>query len=171
MELIDDVLVHAYSRPIFWTFLRLPGLASSRALVRGLAMCLLRSEAPTLGPLHVLLPLNPVDSRRLLGRIVSPCFTRPRFQLGLSSRAPPDSTKRARSTRSIWSWLAFITMHSALQVLQRGHFSSYERCSSRNTLFSCLQLGSFALRQERVLGPSDVSLSSDNKTSSPRPQS
>ena len=25
---------------------------------------------------------------------MSPCFTRPRFQLGLSSRAPPDSTKR-----------------------------------------------------------------------------
>ena len=43
-------------------------------------------------------------------------------------------------------------MDSTLQVLQRGHFSSYERRCSRKTLFSCLQLGSFALRQERVLG-------------------
>ena len=86
---------------------------------------------------------------------MSPCFTRPRFQLGLSSRAPPDSTKGARSTRSIWSWLAFITIYATLQVLQHGHF---ERCSSRNTLFSCLQLGSFALRQERILGPSDVDI-------------
>ena len=97
---------------------------------------------PLLGLVHVLLTLT---------RIVSPCFTRPIFQLRLSSRAPPDSTKRAPSTRSIWSWFAFITMYSTLQMLRRGHFSSYERCGSRNTLFSCLQLGSFALRQERVL--------------------
>ena len=119
MELIDDVLVHAYSRPIFWTFLRLLGLASSRALVRGLTLCLLHSEAPILGLLHVLLPLDPRGLAPST-RIVSPCFTRPRFQLGLSSRAPADSTKRAQSTRSIWSWLAFITMYYTLQVLQRG---------------------------------------------------
>ena len=37
------------------------------ALVRGLALCLLHSEAPTLGLLHVLLLLTPVDSRCLLG--------------------------------------------------------------------------------------------------------
>ena len=138
-----------------------------RALVRGLALCLLHSEAPTLGLLHVLLPLTPVDSRRLLGlcQIVS---HGPDSSWDLSSRAPPDSTKRARSTRSIWSWLAFIKMCLTLQVLQHGH---YERCSSRNTLLTCLQLGSFAFRKERVSGPSDVSFSSNNKTSSPRPQS
>ena len=66
MELIGD-LVDAYSRPIFWTFLRLLGLAPSRALVRGLALCFLHSEAAPLGLLHVLFPLTPVDSRRLLG--------------------------------------------------------------------------------------------------------
>ena len=60
-------------------------------------------------------------------RIVSPCFARPRFQLGLSSRAPLDLTKRARSTLSDRSWLALITMYSTLQVLQRGYFSSYAR--------------------------------------------
>ena len=48
-------------------------------------------------------------------------------------------------------------MYSTLRVLQRAHLSSYQRCSSRKTLFSCLQLGSFALRQERVLEPSNVS--------------
>ena len=72
--------------------------------------------------------------------IVTP-FHKARFQLGLSSRAPPDSTKRTRSTRSIWTWHAFMTIYSTLHVLQRGH---YERCSSRDALFSCLQLGSFA---------------------------
>ena len=64
---MTKVLVPAYNRPIFWTFLRLVGLASSRAFVRGLALCLLHSEAPLLGLLHVLLPLTPVDSRNLLG--------------------------------------------------------------------------------------------------------
>ena len=58
---------------------------------------------------------------------MSPCFARPRFQLGLSSRAPPDFTKRVRSTLSDRSRLAFITMYSTLQVLRRGHFSSYAR--------------------------------------------
>ena len=145
-------------------------LASSRALVRGMALCLLHSEAPTLGLLHVLFALDPVDSRRLL-RLCHPVSHGPDSSWDLSSRAPPDSTKRARSTRSIWSWLAFITNAlNSSKVLQCGHFSSYARCSSRKTLFSCLQLGSFALRRERVLGPSDVSLSSNNKTSSPRPQ-
>ena len=67
--------------------------ASCRALVSGLALCLLHSEAPIFG----------LQCRGLMPstRIVSPCFTRPRFQLGLSSRAPPDSTKRDRSTWSI----------------------------------------------------------------------
>ena len=51
-------------------------------------------------------------------RIASPCFTRLRFQLRLSSRDPPDSTKRDRSTRSNWSRLASITMYSTLQVHQ-----------------------------------------------------
>ena len=35
------------------------GLASSRTLVRDFALCLLHSEAPLLGLLHVLLPLDP----------------------------------------------------------------------------------------------------------------
>ena len=69
-------------------------------------------------------------------RIVSPCFARPRFQLGLSSRAPPDLTKRARSTLSDKSWLAFITMYSTLQVLQRGHFSSYARFENCSPAFN-----------------------------------
>ena len=56
-------------------------------------------------------------------RIASPCFTRLRFQLRLSSRAPPDSTKRDRSTRSNWSRLASSTMYSTLQVLQFNHLS------------------------------------------------
>ena len=47
--------------------LQVLGLASSRTLVRGVALCSLHSEAPTLGLLHVLLPLTPVDSRRQLG--------------------------------------------------------------------------------------------------------
>ena len=136
-----------------------------------LVLCSLHSETPS----HARTPSRPLalDRRGLAPstRIVSPCFTRPRFQQGLSSRAPQDFTKRAQSTRSIWSWLTFISLYSTLQVLQRGHFSSYERCSSWKTLFSCLQLGSFALRQERVFGPSDVSRSSKNKTSSVRPQS
>ena len=64
MELIDDVLVHAYSRPISWTILRLLGITFSRALVRGLALCLLHSEALLIGVLHVL--LSSVDPRHLL---------------------------------------------------------------------------------------------------------
>ena len=157
--------------PIFWTFFRLVGLAPSRAFVRGLALCLLHSGAPPSRTPSRPLALDPVDSRRLLGLCHLVSHGPDSSWDCLSSRAPLDSTKRARSTRSTWSWLAFITMCSILRVLQRGHFSSYERCSSRNTLFSCLQLGSFALRQERVLVPSGVSLSSNNKTSSLRPQS
>ena len=84
----------------------------------GLASCLLHSEALPCPRPRGLMPST---------RIVSPCFARPRFQLGLSSRAPPDLTKRVRSTLSDKSWLAFITMYSTLQVLQRGHFSSYAR--------------------------------------------
>ena len=110
-------------RPIFWTFLRLLGLASSRALVRGLALCLLHSEAhPCWTSSRPLALLTRVDSRRLLG-LCHPVSHGPDSSWDLSSRAPPDSTKRARSTRSFWSWLAFITMYSTLRVLQRGHFS------------------------------------------------
>ena len=84
----------------------------------GLALCLLHSETLPCPRPRGLMPST---------RIVSPCFARPRFQLGLSSRAPPDFTKRVRSTLSDRSRLAFITMYSTLQVLQRGHFSSYAR--------------------------------------------
>ena len=96
----------------------------------GLALCLLHSETLPCPRPRGLVPST---------RIVSPCFARPRFQLGLSSRAPPDLTKRARSTLSDRSWLAFITMYSTLQVLQRGHFSSYarfENCSAFNSAVS-----------------------------------
>ena len=97
----------------------------------GLALCLLHSEALPCPRPRGLMPST---------RIVSPCFARPRFQLGLSSRAPPDLTKRARSTLFDRSWLAFITMYSTLQRLQRGHFASYARfqiCSPAfNSAFS-----------------------------------
>ena len=89
----------------------------------GLASCLLHSET---------LPCPRPRGLTPSTRIVSPCFARPRFQLGLSSRAPPDLAKRARSTLSDRSWLAFSTMYSTLQVLQRGLFSSnarFENCS------------------------------------------
>ena len=90
----------------------------------GLALCLLHSEARPVRTPHVLLPLTP--GLVPTSRIESHCFTRPRFQLGLSSRARQDSTKRARSTRSTRSGLEPITMYSTLQVLQWGHFS---RCA------------------------------------------
>ena len=51
-------------------------------------------------------------------RIASPCFARLKFKQRLSSRAPPDSTKRDPSTRSNWSRLQSITMYSTLNVLQ-----------------------------------------------------
>ena len=54
----------------------------------GLALCLLHSETLPCPRPRGLMPST---------RIVSPCFARPRFQLGLSSRAPPDFTKRVRS--------------------------------------------------------------------------
>ena len=97
----------------------------------------------------------PVDSHRLLG-LCHPFSHNPDSSWDcrrVLHRIPPNELDPHGP-----SWLAFITMYSALQVLQGGHFSSCERCSSRKTLFSSLQLGSFALRQERVLGPSDVSL-------------
>ena len=65
--------------------------------------------------------------------------------LGLCNPAShgPDSswdcrhlTKRARSTLSDRSWLAFITMYSTLQVLQRGHFSSYARFENCSPAFN-----------------------------------
>ena len=90
-------------------------------------MCLLHSEALPCPRPRGLVPST---------RIVSPCFARPRFQLGLSSRAPPDLTKRARSTLSDKSWLAFITMYSTLQMLQRGHFSSYARFENCSPAFN-----------------------------------
>ena len=65
------------------------GLASSRALVRGLALCSLHFEAPSLKLLHILLPLTPVNTCCLLG-LRHPASHGSRFQLGLSSRAPPD---------------------------------------------------------------------------------
>ena len=102
----------------------------------------------------------PVDSHRLLG-LCHPFSHNPDSSWDcrrVLHRIPPNELDPHGP-----SWLAFITMYSALQVLQGGHFSSCERCSSRKTLFSCLQLGSFALRQERVLGPSDVSLSSTTR--------
>ena len=89
----------------------------------GLASCLLHSEALPCPRPRGLMPST---------RIVSPCFATPRFQLGLSPRAPRDFTKRVRSTLSDKSWLAFITMYSTLQVLQRGHFklcTFSENCS------------------------------------------
>ena len=78
----------------------------------GLALCLLHSETLPCPRPRGLMPST---------RIVSPCFARPRFQLGLSSRAPPDLTKRARSTLSDRSWLAFITMYSTLRDPLSAH--------------------------------------------------
>ena len=98
--------------------------------------CCTLNEAPTLGLLHVLLLLTPVDSRHTL-------------QLCHLVSHGPDS-----------SW-------DCRRVLHRIPPNELDQLFSS----SCLQLGSFALRQERVLGPSNVSLSSNNKTSSPRPQS
>ena len=123
----------------------------------GLALCLLHSEALPCPRPRGLMPST---------GIVLPCFARPRFQLGLSPRAPPDLTKRARSTLSDKSWLAFITMYSTLQVLQRGHFLSYARFENCSP---CLQLGSFTFRRERISALSDVSLPS-SKTSALRPE-
>ena len=93
----------------------------------GLALCLLHSEALPCPRSRGLMPST---------RIVSPCFARPRFQLGLSSRAPPDLTKRARSTLSDRSWLAFITMYSTLQVLQRVPFLSFARFENCSPAFN-----------------------------------
>ena len=64
-----------------------------------------------------------------------------------------DSTGRTRSTRSIWSQLAFITMYSAFKVLQRGHCES---CSSRNTV---LQMYFFVKQQDIISSPSIMKLS------------
>ena len=93
----------------------------------GLASCLLHSETLPCPRPRGLMPST---------RIVSPCFARPRFQLGLSSRAPPDLTKRDRSTLSDRSWLAFITMYSTLQVLQRDLSSSYARFENCSPAFN-----------------------------------
>ena len=47
---------------------------------------------------------RPVGSYSLLG-LLSPCFPRPRFELGLSSRVPQVSAKRARLSCPIRPWL------------------------------------------------------------------
>ena len=87
----------------------------TRVVLLGLAFCrwyftLLHSEAPSCRTPSRPLALDPTSTR-----IVPPCFAQPGFQLGLSSRAPQDSTKRARSTLSVCSWLAFITMCTTQQ--------------------------------------------------------
>ena len=145
------------------------GLPSSRAHVRGLALCLLHSEAPTLGLLHVLLPLTPWTRTIHSDYVTLLCTAQIPAGTVVACSTGFHQTSSINTVRLVISWTHYVTQ--LRQVLQCGHFSRCARCSSRNTLFSCLQIGSFALRQERVLGPSDVSLSSNNKTSSPRPQS
>ena len=137
---------------------------ASFSCVLHLAALLLHSEAPSFSDSFTSFCPRPLGLEPPT-RIVSPCFTRLRFQLRLSSRAPPDSTKRTRSTRSIWSWLASIT---------NVHHSTPGSASMRPfltlcefwELFSCLQLGSFAPGTDMA----DVSPSSNDKTSFPRPQ-
>ena len=66
-------------------------------------------------------------------RIASPCFARLRFQLRLSSRAPPDSTTRDRSTWSNWSRLASTTMYQPCKcftatIFEQNVLTTRESC-------------------------------------------
>ena len=60
-------------------------------------------------------------SRQLLvfmasARIASPCFTRPKFELGLSSRAPHVSAKRVRLSCSPKSLVLSFMRHDVLNI-------------------------------------------------------
>ena len=58
-------------------------------------------------------------------RIASPCFTRPRFELGLSSRAPQVSAKRVRPSCFLKSRVSSFIHHDVLNVgLSTPHISS-----------------------------------------------
>ena len=75
------------------------------------------------------LAVDSVDSCHLLG-LCHPAL-HSRFQLGQSSRAPADSTKRVRLTRSIGSWLSV-----TLTFISHGHLCSF------HLLLNPIQLGS-----------------------------
>ena len=65
-------------------------------------------------------------------RIVSPCFTRPRFELGLSSRAPQVSAKRVRLSCFLKSRVLSSIHHDVLDIdLSTQHLSSSPSHSQR----------------------------------------
>ena len=58
-------------------------------------------------------------------RIASSCFTRPKFELGLSSRAPQVSAKRVRLSCSLKSRVFSFMRHDVLNIgLSTPHLSS-----------------------------------------------
>ena len=65
-------------------------------------------------------------------RIASPCFTRPRFELGLSSRVPQVSAKRVRLSCFLKSRVLSSIHHDVLDIdLSTQHLSSSPSHSQR----------------------------------------
>ena len=128
---------------------------------KALYLTLLHSEAPPHADFFTSSCPRP---RRFVPstRIVPPCFARPSFQLGLSSRAPQDSTKRARSTcpsgRGLHSSrctrlnceiLDIVQLRfnaASTESAQTNSFSSHARCESSEKLFSCANSAVHMLR-------------------------
>ena len=78
-------------------------------------------------------------------RIASPCFTRPKFELGLSSRAPQVSAKRVRLSCSLKSLVFSFLRHDVLNVgPSTPHLSSTTRsCMDSSDVVLWLHLSSF----------------------------
>ena len=79
-------------------------------------------------------------------RIASPCFTRPRFELGLSSRAPQVSAKRVRLSCFFKSRVSSFIHHDVLNQLWLVHathivvtlFHQLSPCLMSSTTRSCM---------------------------------
>ena len=80
----------------------------------GLGMCalILRGVSQSWTSSHLPSTLGFMTS----ARIASPCFTRPRFELGLSSRAPQVSAKRVRLSCFLKSRVSSFIHHDVLNV-------------------------------------------------------
>ena len=143
------------------------GLSSSRAFVRGLALCLLHFGAHFLGLLHGPLALGTPWTRAVYSDCVTLVHTA-QIPAGtvVACSTGFHQTGSTVVTRIIWLWLAFITMYSTLRCVQlcKCFVLLGRLCSPASN--SAVSL--FVKRESFM--PSDVSLSSNNMTSSPRPQ-
>ena len=117
----------AHSRSASSAWVRLRSLLSrgsvppSQGLGQSMCALVLRGVCTSWTSGH--LPLTP--GFMTSARIASPCFTRPKFELGLSSRAPEVSAERVRLSCTLKSRVFSSMHHDVLNVgLSTPHISS-----------------------------------------------